>query len=89
MHFVYLAEEAGIETADTFLACAEQTVEELAQMPMMGTPVVSRRAELAGVRKWRVRNYENVLLFYIALPDRIEILRAIHAARDWASILGL
>jgi len=89
MHFVHLAEDSGLGTAENFLACAEQSFEELAQTPLIGTPVEIRRTDLAGLRKWRVRNYENFLIFYVSLPGRLEIVRVIHGARDWAAILEL
>lgn len=89
MHFVYLAEDSGVEATEKFPLCAGQSFEDLAQSPLMGTPVEVRRSDLAGFRKWRVRNYEDFLIFYDPLPDRLEIVRVIHGARDWAAILDL
>ena len=39
-HFVYLAENAGLETADRFLANAEVSFKQLSEQPLMGVPVV-------------------------------------------------
>lgn len=36
-HFVYLAENAGLDTADRFLANAERSFAELAEQPEMGS----------------------------------------------------
>jgi toxin ParE1/3/4 len=56
---------------------------------MIGAPLALRRAELAGMRKWRVKDFDNHLIFYQPRPDGVSIVRVIHAARDWWSILGI
>jgi toxin ParE1/3/4 len=50
-HFLYLAEEAGIETAERFLAQAEASFKQLAEHPKMGSPLTLCPPELAGLRK--------------------------------------
>ena len=42
-HFVYLAENAGLDTADRFLANADASFRDLAGQPMMGAPLAPRR----------------------------------------------
>ncbi len=37
--FVYLAENAGLDVADNFLARAEATFVDLARQPMIGAPI--------------------------------------------------
>jgi toxin ParE1/3/4 len=88
-HFVYLAETAGLATAERFLDAAEATFNDLADQPLMGAPVSLRSAELAAVRKWRVRGFDTVLVFYLPRPDGVSVLRVLHAARDWWRLLGL
>ena len=46
-HFVYLVENAGLETADRFLANAERSFSDLAEQPAMGSPLTLKRPELA------------------------------------------
>lgn len=87
-HFVYLAEHAGLETAQRFRQAAEQTYTELANMPQMGVPGKVRQGRYAGVRLWRVRGFENYLIFYRPLTDGVQIERVIHAAQDYQRILG-
>jgi toxin ParE1/3/4 len=86
-HFVYLAEKAGLDTADRFLASAELTFNDLAERPMLGTALISQRSEIAGLRKWRVRDFEDVLIFYKPRPDGVSIVRVIHGSRDWPKLL--
>ena len=62
-HFVYLAEESGIDIAERFLSCAETSFRELSDMPLMGATVETRRDTLSGMRKWRIREFEKFLIF--------------------------
>ncbi len=56
---------------------------------MVGASLSLRPPELAGLRKWRVREFENYLIFYLPRTDGVSILRVLHAARDWWSLLGV
>jgi len=88
-HFVYLAENAGMDIAERFLTSAEASFSDLAEQPMIGAPVKLRAPELAGIRKWRVKDFDNYLVFYLPVPDGVSIVRVLHAARDWWSLLGI
>ena len=55
----------------------------------MGAPLVSRRPELAGLRKWRVSDFKDVLIFYLPHDRGISIVRVLRGARDWWHLLGL
>lgn len=88
-HFVYLAENAGLDMADRFLANAESSFADLAHQPMLGAPLTLKRPELANIRKWRVKDFDNHLVFYEPRPDGVSIVRVLHAASDWWSLLGL
>ena len=64
-HFVYLAENAGLDVAERFLASAAASFNDLAGQPMIGAPLTLRRPELAGMRKWRINDFDNYLVFYL------------------------
>ena len=87
-HFVYLAENAGQDVADRFLRCAEASFTDQARQPLMGAPLTLKHPDLAGIRKWRVRDFDNHLIFYQPRPDGVSIVRVLHAASDWWSLLG-
>lgn len=87
-HFVYLAENAGLDVADRFLSCAESSFNDLARQPTMGAPLTLKHPDLAGMRKWRVKDFDNHLIFYMPRPDGVSIVRVLHAASDWWSLLG-
>ena len=88
-HFEYLAENAGLDTAERFLASAQASFGDLAAQPRMGAPLTLKHPELAGLRKWRVRDFDNHLIFYMPRPDGGSIVRVLHAARDWWAVLGI
>ena len=88
-HYVYLAESANVETADRFLLQADASFADLARHPEMGAPLVLRRPELAGMRKWRVKDFDKFLIFYLPHSQGVSIVRVLHAAQDWWSLLGI
>ena len=73
--WVYLAERNGI-AGDRQVAKLLDRFPMLAQFPTMG---VSRDRLLEGLRSFPVKPY---IIFYILIPDGIEILRIIHQSRD-------
>ena|ERR1035438_10079766 len=81
-HFDYPEEHGSIRIADRFLSAAGQTMEVLAQRPFSGMPQETKHTELAGMRKRRIKGFRNHLIFYFPLPDGIDVVRVVHAARD-------
>ncbi len=88
-HFVYLALNADEATAERFMANAESSFSALAGQPHMGAALTSHNQQLAGLRKWRVSDFDNFLIFYLPRPDGVSIVRVLHAARDWWELLGI
>ena len=87
--YVYLAEHAGVDTAERFLENASESFSDLSRNPGMGAPLPWRSPKLAGLRKWRVSGFENFLIFYLPRPDGVSIVRVLHAAQDWWTLLGI
>ncbi len=67
-HFVYLAENAGLDVAERFLTNAEASFNDLAQQPRIGAPLTLKHPDLANVRKWRVKDFDHHLVFYHRAP---------------------
>jgi len=88
-HYLYLAENAGIETAERFLQGAEKSFDDLSRYPDMGTPLLLRPSSLAGLRKWPVSGFEKFLIFYIPRSGGVSVVRLMHAAQDWWGSLGI
>ncbi|MBW8831155.1 MAG: type II toxin-antitoxin system RelE/ParE family toxin [Burkholderiales bacterium] len=87
-HFVYLAENAGLDVAERFLTNAEASFNDLVQQPRMGAPLNLKHPVLVNIRKWRVKGFENHLVFYEPRPDGASIVRVLHAASNWWQLLG-
>ena len=88
-HVVYLAESAGMPTADRFLQAAESTFAELSRQPLLGAPIPLNHTDLVRMRKWRIKGFDNHLVFYQPRTDGVSIVRVLHAASDWWALLGL
>ncbi len=86
-HFVYLAENAGLDTAERFLVNAEASFKDLSLQPLIGAPLPLKHLELEGMRKWRVKGFDNHLNFYVPRSDGVSIVRVLHAARG-ARLVG-
>jgi toxin ParE1/3/4 len=88
-HYVYLAEHAGTIIADRFLVDAEASFTDLAEHTGMGAPLTLRLPELAGVRIWRVKDFDRFLIFYLPGRDGATIVRILHASEDWWRAFGI
>lgn len=88
-HFVYLADNAGLDVAERFLTNLEADFNELASCPLMGSPLTLRNPKLAGMRKWRVRDFDTILIFYVPHNNGVSVVRVLHGAQDWWGLLGL
>ena len=70
-HTAYLIENAGEAVADRFLSQVETSFDDLAGQPLMGAKLTTRHQALTGILKWRVRGFDNYLVFYIPRPDGV------------------
>lgn len=86
--WVWYAENGGTEVADRFLSAVQATLSALARRPASGTLLTTGVRELQGIRRFRVGGgFERILLFYIPVPNGIDLIRVIHGSRDWEHIL--
>lgn len=88
-HAAYLIEAAGTAAADRFLNQAQASFAGLACEPLIGAPLALSHADLTNMRKWRIKGFDNHLIFYQPRPDGVSIVRVLHAASDWWGLLGL
>jgi len=72
----------NIEAADRFLESVHATFQELARMPGMGRARKFSHERLIDLRSFRVKDFENYLIFYEPLPDGISVYHILHGARD-------
>jgi toxin ParE1/3/4 len=81
--YFYLAQKASLALADRFLSNAKTSFAELAAQPLIGSPLTLRHAKLQGMCKWRVRDFEHYLIFYLSRGDGVSIVRVLHSAKNW------
>jgi toxin ParE1/3/4 len=82
----YILQQGNTEAAVRFLAAAEATFTQLATMPGMGKVKQFKDSRLGEIRQWRVRGFEDYLIFYRIQEATIEVLRVLHGARDLANL---
>jgi len=85
--FVYIADD-NLDTALNFLISAEESLELLAENPFMGIERPFADPKLKKMRMWRVKGFEDFLIFYVVESERILLLRVVHAKRDFYLIFG-
>jgi toxin ParE1/3/4 len=84
---LYLGEHAGLPIAERFLIKVQGALNQLAAMPLMGTPWQSNHPRLKDVRTWIVPSFRKHLIFYRPVEEGIELLHVYHSARDVRELL--
>lgn len=85
----YFLAQAGADTAARFVERARTSFIALSRTPGLGPPALARTQKLAGLRKWRVEGFPKILIFYLPLSNGVRIIRVLHAAADWWSLLDI
>ena len=86
--FVYIAEN-DLDKAVYFLVAIEETIETIAQNPFIGSVRQFQNTKLKNLRMWRVKKYENYLIFYMVEKETIKIIRFLNAKRDFNLVLDM
>ena len=81
--FRNLLKIVGAAKAEHFLANALLTFLDLARMPKIGAPRMVERDPMRDLRMWRIRDFEEYLVFYSVETGLVNIDRVIHAKRDY------
>jgi toxin ParE1/3/4 len=74
------------EAASRFVPSLEETCTQLVALPGLGRVRQFRRKDLKGVRMVPVTGFESYLIFYAAVGKSIQVIRVLHAARDFPTI---
>jgi toxin ParE1/3/4 len=83
----YYATAAGPELGHRFLVAAHDTFALLATQPNMGWRSRLKPPALKGLRVFRVKDFERILVLYLPLLDGVEILRVVHGSRNLQTLL--
>jgi toxin ParE1/3/4 len=74
-------EEGGEVVAAGFVEALGMAYAHMASHPGTGSPRYATQLNVAGLRFWTLGRYP-YLVFYIVLPDGIDVLRVLHGAMD-------
>lgn len=83
------ARQGGISLGDAFLAEVDAALESIARHPGIGS---TRHAEHAPdlpspLRFLPLKRFERHLVYYIDLPEHVEVIRVWHAARGLGALM--
>lgn len=70
------------------LDAAFETFDLLSRAPEIGQPRPYSNPRLHDMRSFVIRRFRNYVVFYRATPERIEIVRVLHGARDLAALFN-
>lgn len=79
----HYTEEAGLETAYSFIDALENAYNFVASMPDAGSTRWAHELNLPGLRTVRVKNFP-WRVFYMAHATHIDVWRVLHVRRDIA-----
>jgi toxin ParE1/3/4 len=79
---VYLLEDPGESTAMRFIDSVELTLKELALAPRKGSPKHFDDPALSEVRSWWVKGFHRYIIYYVPLPNGINVFAVWHGSRD-------
>jgi toxin ParE1/3/4 len=77
------------DAADRFASTVEDAFAMIAANPELGASKPMSSAALSGLRVWTMKGFRNYAIFYRFQGNAVEVLRVLHAARDWESLLDL
>lgn len=79
--FAVIAENRE-DAALRFLDAADRCFQQIAASPGIGTIGEFASPLLTGVRRWRIAEFPNYLVFYRIHENAVEILHILHGARN-------
>src|SRR6266498_436143 len=75
---------AGLRFLDEVLS----TLKSLAASPSLGSPCEFPSPRYKYLKFWPVRTFKNHFVFFQPISDGIEVVRVLHGAQDYWTILG-
>jgi toxin ParE1/3/4 len=85
--FLYLQQAGFIDAAEHFVDSIRQSVEQIRDLPEIGSPRKSKDPLLKGIRRWPVRRFSMIGIYYCVTEQELVIIRILHERRNVANIL--
>ncbi|MGI0493047.1 type II toxin-antitoxin system RelE/ParE family toxin [Alkalinema pantanalense CENA528] len=77
----------NLDSGDRFLYAAEATFKLIAKTPGIGRFSGFRGSQIAQIRQYPVKGFNNYLVLYELTETTIDIVRVVHGARDLEQLL--
>lgn len=79
----WYAQQGGLQLGESFLSEVDATLAAISEHPGIGSTRHAQHADdlPALLRFVRLKRFEHHLVYYVELPDHIEIIRVWHASR--------
>jgi len=84
----YLWDAEGEALAMRFIKAVRATIDRIAAMPGIGSPVEYRRRRFKYLRFITVRGFRKYLVFYRERTDHVEVVRILYGRRDVPQLLA-
>lgn len=79
---LYIAANSSVAMGQRFYDSIQATFNLLATHPALGTKTNFQNIHLKDTRFFRVKSFEQHIIFYKQIPRGIEVIRVVHGARD-------
>ncbi len=84
----FIEKAYNLDRVRAFFFAANETFTKLAQQPLLGSPRPHLAAQLPDLRQWRIKGFESYLIFYVPLPNGVEVVRVLHSRQNIQAILS-
>jgi len=78
----YLLEQETRTAAERFHDAVEAVLEQLLELPGMGTLQTFTHPKLGAIRAWQVPGFQYMYIYYQEVPDGIRVIRILDARRN-------
>jgi toxin ParE1/3/4 len=79
---IHIADFAGVEAGLRFYEACDRAFLLLASQPGIGVAKDFGNPIFAGMRMWRLKGFEEYLIFYRPIQSGIEVMRVVNGSRD-------
>lgn len=83
----WYAQQGLADIARLFSAATVEAIEALVRMPEAGPPRMVANPQLAGLRTWGIRGFDEFRVYYLVRPELLTVVRVLHGKQHTDAIL--
>jgi toxin ParE1/3/4 len=83
----WYADKELADIARRFHGATLDAIDALLAMPEAGPPRAARNPQLAGLRMWPIKGFDEFWVYYLVRPQLLTVVRVLHSKRDIAAVL--